>query len=51
MVRVNHPDMSTLELGGTASSLQCENDSGVLAAFNSGCESVFKKEMKLIKYV
>jgi hypothetical protein len=48
VVRLNHhPDMSTLEIEGIASSLQCENISEV-----SGCESVFKRDMmKLIKYV
>lgn len=51
VVRLNHPDMSTLELEGIASSLQCENSSEVSAAFHSGCESVFKTDMELIKYV
>jgi hypothetical protein len=47
VVRLNHPDMSTLEIEGIASSLQCENISEV-----SGCGSVFKRDMmKLIKYV
>ena len=47
VVRLNlHPDMSTLDIEGIASSLQCENISEVSAAFHSGCEN-----MKLIKYV
>lgn len=48
MVRLNlHPDMSTLDIEGIASSLQCENISEVSAAFHySGCEN-----MKMIKYV